>query len=535
MRVVVIGDVSKSGNYHLGDEAMTEVAITQLKQRGADVTLVSGDPQLSAEHYATATVPRLGLRGVPRPKKLRLMKALENGLRGEGEVPESMRSAVDAVSSADAVVIAGGGNLNSSGEHHLFDRLALSRIAAFHEVPLYVSSQSVGPHLSTQDREIVKEIADRAVVFGVRERTSAQLMRTLVARPEAVVLTYDDAVLIPQTDSTVPEVDVSLPSRFVIGSFTVHPGATLMRPQEYYRTIATALDHIVASCDVDIVLAPHTGALGARDRQDQDCQGHAHISNLMTSSRVHELPVLSAAQVARVTSAAEFTVSTRYHPLVFGPAVGVPAIGLVTSHYSMIRMRGALEHFGMSTFAVPFEGWNGVFGQKLVDELMDDRAQLSAHLKEAGQAAGRHQVQWWDGIVASIHGTGDVMTEDVPITTQPYRWGTAQDQEALAVFTGVHDALNRTRQNLTLEVKERRRDHKAMAQTVLQLSRKGEQLEDRCDRLQRELEKSKKDASSAQRSLQRQIEEIRKKQRLPGAAMRDQARLRIRSWRDKRA
>ncbi|WP_338748494.1 polysaccharide pyruvyl transferase family protein [Janibacter alittae] len=538
MKVVVIGDVSWAGQYHLGDEAMTEAAIDQLKRHGADITLVAGDPELSAEYYQVDTIRRLGFRNVPRPKKITLLSTLESALSGEATVPKAMAPAVDAVRRADALVIAGGGNLNSTGEHHLFERLALTRIAEFFDVPLFVSSQSVGPQLSKDDREIVREIADYSVVFGVRERSSAQLMEGICAEPDKVVLTFDDALLIPQmAASSVPETKITLPRSFVVGSFTYHPGATELPPRDYYYEVAAALDHIVSTCDVDIVLIPHMGVLGPGDTNDRDRLGHARIAEFMVSDRVHQLPMISAAQAVSVTSGAQFTVSTRYHPLVFGPAVGVPAVGLVTSHYSMIRMRGALEHVGMSTLAVPYEAWNGLFGPKVVSAISRDREELKAHLDEVGAASIRYQRAWWDGIAARIRGTGEVMTDDVP-TPRTYEWGTPADQDSLAVFAGMHEALNRTRNRLALHAQERRRtakeqavQHSQLTQEVERLRKDGQRLRDEGRHLEQELAKSTEAAATAQRSLQRQVDEIRYKQRPPGAAIRDGARRRLRRWR----
>lgn len=541
MKVVVVGDVSLAGQYHLGDEAMTEVAITQLKRHGAEITLVAGDPELSAGYYQVDTVGRLGFRGVPRPEKIALLSTLESAFAGEAEFPEAMAPAVDAVRRADAVVIAGGGNLNSYGEHHMFERLALTRIAAFFEVPLYVSSQSVGPRLSEDDAEIIGEIAEYAEVFGVRERSSAHLMRALCAEPDKVVLTYDDAILTPDTDaSSVPEVELTLPSAYVVGSFTFHAGDTALAPEEYHRTIAAALDEIVTTCDLDIVLVPHMGVLGVGDEDDRDCLAHARIAELMASPRVHQLPVVSAAQAVSVTAGAEFSISTRYHPVVFGPVVGVPPIGLVTSHYGMIRMHGALEHVGMSTFAVPCEAWNGLFGPAVVRALTWDRAGLRAHLDEVGTRSTRYQIAWWDGIAASIRGTGDVLTDDVP-TPPTYDWGSPEEQESFAVFTGVHEALNRTRHRLALEAREREQKAKELELEIRRLTREGQrltkdgqQLRHEGERLRQELVRTVEKASSSHRALQRQIDEIRAKQRPPGAALRDGVRRRVRRWRSRR-
>lgn len=512
MKVVVIGDVSLAGQYHVGDEAMTEVAIAQLKRHGADVTLVAGDPELSAAHYDVRTIPRLGFLGTSTARKRAMLTALDSALTGDTASPESMAPAVEAVSAADALVIAGGGNLNSLGEHAIFERLALTRIARSFGVPLFVSSQTVGPELTRREREMVAEIVDHATVFGVRERWSAELVRDLAADPGTVVHTFDDAVLAPRLGSSgVPEVELSLPRDYVVGSFTHQPGAIEVPDAEYHRTVAAALDRIVATCDVDIVLVPHIGVLGVADETDRDHMGHVRIAELMETPRVHLLPVLSAAQVVAVTAGAEFTVSTRYHPVVFGPAVGVPAVGLVTSHFAGVRMRGGLENVGMGSCAVPLEGWNDLFGPTVISGLVRDRSALRARLEGTAVASVAHQSAWWDGIAAAVRGTGDVLREDIPLPSQ-YEWGTAADHESFALFTTATVALERTRDRLALQAREMRDTKRRLRAATAAVE----------------------EAATTQRGLQRQIDDLRHRQRPPGAGLRDGVRRRLRRWRERR-
>jgi polysaccharide pyruvyl transferase WcaK-like protein len=289
MRVVVIGDVSWNGNYHLGDEAMTEVAIAELRRRGVQVTLVAGDPGISAPFYDVDAVPRFGYRTIYRREpKIRHLEAILAGARGEGEIPAEAVRAVDAVRAADAVVIAGGGNLNSSGMHHIFERLTLKRLAEHFGIPLYVSSQTVGPHLLPEDRELVGEIASYARAFGARERTTAALMREIVGDAGNVVHTLDDAILLEPSRSPEEARELlGLSERYVVGSFTYHAWSTGLSREEYYRKLAVMLDQIVAEQDVDVVLLPHMGKLGDTEDlgQDGDRFGHERIAAYTASGR----------------------------------------------------------------------------------------------------------------------------------------------------------------------------------------------------------------------------------------------------------
>ena len=77
-RITMIGDVGWSRFYHLGDEAMTELAIDALRAR-ADIaiTLIAGEPQHASEMYGVDAVRRIGFRRDRRPNTSRMKKILD--------------------------------------------------------------------------------------------------------------------------------------------------------------------------------------------------------------------------------------------------------------------------------------------------------------------------------------------------------------------------------------------------------------------------------------------------------------------------
>jgi polysaccharide pyruvyl transferase WcaK-like protein len=511
MRVVVIGDVSWNGNYHLGDEAMTEVAIAELRRRGVQVTLVAGDPGISAPFYDVDAVPRFGYRTIYRREpKIRHLEAILAGARGEGEIPAEAVRAVDAVRAADAVVIAGGGNLNSSGMHHIFERLTLKRLAEHFGIPLYVSSQTFGPHLLPEDRELVGEIASYARAFGARERTTAALMREIVGDAGNVVHTLDDAILLEPSRSPEEARELlGLSERYVVGSFTYHAWSTGLSREEYYRKLAVMLDQIVAEQDVDVVLLPHMGKLGDTEDlgQDGDRFGHERIAAYTASGRVRSFDIISARDLLAVTAGAVFTLSTRYHPVVFGAAVGTPAIGIVTSYYSAVRMRGALANLGMESFAIPYEAWTPLFGSRALAALRNDGEKIRAGVRAVGLAQREYQSSWWDGIVADIRDGGSAVREDLP-TAPELSWADARDEELLAVTRVAQEGTNLYRLNASFT----EQDHAS-----------------RIGRLEKQLADTREEFAR----LQAQYGELRHRMRPPGAALRDRVRLKLRGLRGK--
>lgn len=416
MQVLVIGDVSWRKRYHLGDEAMTEVAITELQSRGIDVVLAAGDPDVSHQIYGVSTVPIFGFaRQRSRAQRDSRLESILASERGAVVPDASDQAIINAVQSSDAVVIAGGGNLNSSGSHHIYERLAIKRLAERVGVPLFVSSQTVGPHLLSEDREMVRELAQYARVFGARESSTAALLREICDGAGTVVQTVDDALLLEKSDvMEAPDPGSQTTRPYVVGSFTYHAWSTGLSREQYYRSLGQILDDISEICDLDVFLLPHLGELGASNQHgmDNDVAGHDRIERYSLSGRVRSLPLCSAREVLRITSGAEFSISTRYHPLVFGAGLGIPAIGLITSYYSSLRMRGALESFGAEALAIPFEYWP-VFGHKVLRELLSRRDEVAKHFKAAGREQRDYLTKWWDGIAAEILGTGDLFSADV--------------------------------------------------------------------------------------------------------------------------
>ena len=64
MKALLIGDVGGVDGYHAGDEAMLDVAVDQLRNRGSTaITVVSGDPDDTSARYGVDAVARVGFAG----------------------------------------------------------------------------------------------------------------------------------------------------------------------------------------------------------------------------------------------------------------------------------------------------------------------------------------------------------------------------------------------------------------------------------------------------------------------------------------
>ena len=400
MKCVIIGDIGWENFYHLGDEAMTESAIDLLRERGiTDITLVSAQPEVSEAFYGVPCVSRIGFTG--KHSYAEHISRLEkvDAVCKEEKLPD--HSVYAALKSADLAVIAGGGNLNSDFPHHVYERLAFARIAHHFDVPLFVSSQTVGPNLRDTEQQGVQEILDISLAFGARESSTFELlMKHFTGAEGKVSHTLDDAILLRPTPQDYDYVGALIPhSRIAIASFTSHPGTSGLSKHQYQERLASLVDAVALRHDLDVYLTPHTGSLREASPKTHDRLSNERIAELSTSGRVHELPLLTAKQTVALTERSALSLSTRYHPTVFGSQARIPTVAIALSYYSSLRMNGSLSNVGCSAFVVPSDWWNGIAG--VVDTALKHQLVYTSHLNDILPALLQFQHAWWDSIVTA--------------------------------------------------------------------------------------------------------------------------------------
>ena len=99
-----------------------------------------------------AAARRPGTPSVTELVALPQVQALPEVLHPLAQTVERMVEFVDAIATMDAVVVSGGGNLNSRYGWLLYERAAAVRAAEHAGVPVYVTGQSLGPVLNPRTR-----------------------------------------------------------------------------------------------------------------------------------------------------------------------------------------------------------------------------------------------------------------------------------------------------------------------------------------------------------------------------------------------
>ena len=392
-RVLVIGDIGQH-TYHVGDEAMTIASAQALSEGGAAVTLMTRDVDHSARYIGAAVnheaaqheagapyeyLPFLLFPWAPAERELTLaaleciltelhadrerpsvtelvvlpqVQALPEVLHPLAQTVERMVEFADSIAAMDAVVVSGGGNLNSRYGWLLYERAAAVSAAEHAGVPVYVTGQSLGPVLNPEDAQILERMLRTARSVTVREHSSLAWCRK---RGIDARLSVDDA-----TDYLVDS-----PARTLHYAEGISAGQALDELPERYvcvtvnecteqqaQQIARLLDSMWREHGYVPVFLSHFG--DPQNPESGDIQVHQCIAEqLSPSTPATLLPILHADQSVTVHRGTAFTLTSRYHPAVFSAAAGIPVLALVPDAFTQMRVGGALCQYGLGEFTLP--------------------------------------------------------------------------------------------------------------------------------------------------------------------------------------
>ena len=392
-RVLVIGDIGQH-TYHVGDEAMTIASAQALSEGGAAVTLMTRDVGHSARYIGAAVhheaaqheagapyeyLPFFLFPWAPAERELTLaalecilaqlhadrerpsitelvalpqVQALPEVLHPLAQTVERMVEFADAIATMDAVVVSGGGNLNSRYGWLLYERAAAVRAAEHAGVPVYVTGQSLGPVLNPEDAQVLERMLRTARSVTVREHSSLAWCRE---RGIDARLSVDDA-----TDYLAAS-----PARTLHYAEGVSAGQALDELPERYvcvtvnecteqqaQQIARLLDSMWREHGYVPVFLSHFG--DPQNPESGDIQVHQCIAEqLSPSTPATLLPILHADQSVTVHRGTAFTLTSRYHPAVFSAAAGIPVLALVPDAFTQMRVGGALRQYGLGEFTLP--------------------------------------------------------------------------------------------------------------------------------------------------------------------------------------
>lgn len=406
-RVLVVGDIGQHA-YHVGDEAMTMAAARFLHEGGCSVTLMTRDERHSARYLNAprntdgggySYLPFFLFPWSPAERELTLaalecvlielhadrarpsiaelialpqVQALPEVLHPLEQTVERMVNFADSIAAMDAVVISGGGNLNSRFGWLLYERAAVALVAEYAGVPLFVTGQSLGPTLTERDAQTLERMLRSARSVSVREENSLAWCRergidarlcvddATDAAPEHPSRTLDYTADTDEADEAGTAHAVTLDPSELLGALPERYVCVTVNActQEQAERLAGLLDQVYCEHGYAPVFLSHFGDPLQANQPGRrgDADTHERIAGLLSPAAREAaivLPILHTDQSLLVHRAAALTITSRYHPAVFSAAAGIPVLALIPDAFTQVRVGGALSLYGWGEFTLP--------------------------------------------------------------------------------------------------------------------------------------------------------------------------------------
>jgi polysaccharide pyruvyl transferase WcaK-like protein len=361
---VVIGDVSNISTYHVGDEAMLNANLSEIRKYfpNTTFTVLSHDPTWTSNHYRVASIPRLNFPNTPNAHDL---KAQLEELLGNVQVfldsgdlssKQFGSEVISALAASNGLIISGGGNICSTWPGFLYERVGLMRIAQMLGKRIVILGQTIGPYLQPDEMELLKDTLPYAEMIGIREQSTVELLTSLGIPEEKIKFQLDDAFYLgPQVIEAIPTITELLNTQRSWIAITIHPFCDPNQNNGVLEALARQLDKVVETTGMPLVFIPHVATTQNSGLFSDSMVGQALARFLKPTTPMTVLDVYLDREVYWVTSQAAMIISSRYHPLIFALATGIPCLGIYTDEYSRVKVRGALAHAGLEDWAIPLE------------------------------------------------------------------------------------------------------------------------------------------------------------------------------------
>jgi polysaccharide pyruvyl transferase CsaB len=354
--LVMVGDGRKArvgisgsyGGFNLGDEAILEVIIAEIRRSlPAEVTVFTRAAEDTRRRHPVDRVVE--------------HRAL------------SRQEAAQVVSGLDLFVLGGGGILYDADAEMFLREVSLAQDAG---IPVMVYAISAGPLTKASARERVRAALTRASLVTVRDRPTRQLLEEIGVHRE-IIVSADPALLLEAEPLTLDEIlraEAIDPHARLIGFSVREPGpaAPHLDADHYHRLVANVADFMVDRLDSEVVFFP-------MERKMFDVQhSHGVVAHMQHAQRATVLKrEYTPGQIVSILQHFEFTVGMRLHFLILSALAGLPFVALPYAS----KVTGFLEDLGLE--APPFEQMSPGRLIAHIDRAWDLRAELSARIQNA--------------------------------------------------------------------------------------------------------------------------------------------------------
>ena len=269
-----------------------------------------------------------------RPAVARALLKLNAKYRGIDKEIDDLDMFLDALFSADIVVVSGAGFITDSFEDHTSMVLSLLEAAAENGKMTAMLSQGIGPIENELYRARVKKVLASVNLIAIREkRTSLPLLNSLEIGNGNLIVTGDDAI----------EKAYSLRASQPGNAIGVNTRVAKYSGVEGYHVqmIRLVLQEEASNLRCPLIGLP----ILLRDKKTSDIHTIKRILDGYNDSDGLEL-LYHPEEVMERTAKCRVVVTGSYHPAVFALSQGTPVVAFYNSPYYKDKFLGLAEQFG---------------------------------------------------------------------------------------------------------------------------------------------------------------------------------------------
>lgn len=366
MRIIV-----DNGGYAMrnsGDTALIRACVNRLREQwpAAAVHVLTTEPAALQAAVPGAVPFDVGMTGMrqftqtwglvgalhrlfPQPLKAPLRRAeselrlrapracarwIASRMRRRGVDTAPLALFLDCLAAADAVVATGGGYFADPFAPHADSVARLLLLAARMGKPIALFGQGLGPLQSRETRGLLRRVARRAAVVGLRERVSGpSLLRELGCPTEHTIVTGDDAVeLAYAARRDAPGTALGLNVRRSAYS-GLDDGAA--------ATLRAALKELCATLG-----APWAPVPISWYAKESELAYIADIAGGLPAAEATAPDLDTVPGIVEQIAGCRVVITGSYHAGVFALSQGIPVVGLAASSYYSGKFRGLAGQFG---------------------------------------------------------------------------------------------------------------------------------------------------------------------------------------------
>jgi len=349
------------GFMDIGDEAMLTEDLAYLTGEvgvpRSRICLLGGDPEYVAWYHqhprercfpsrTASEIYEDGRRSFTQRARTALRSVVRGQDRSSRRDRRSRASLLAAVGRADALVVTGGGTINSRDREGFSIRRMHALIRLFRDcgVPVYLSGQTIGPlGLYPEHDRLAREIVAAVDVLTTRDDLySRRYLEVIDARPREHLAVLDDAAALAYREAPLTEEAEAFLARGATAAVNITK-YTGYEP-EHQAFISRIAEHLIRVHDLQVVLVSHT---------DPDfC--HLHAVHDMIPLDLRGRVLLPDTRrwrdrsLKRLISRCRVAIGGRYHFVVFAATSDTPFVGMCGNHYSYIKQDGFARQLGLS-------------------------------------------------------------------------------------------------------------------------------------------------------------------------------------------